>query len=90
MASGALCVATPMDFGRPGIDHLPILASSSHSIVRTMERVFALNDPAPFIDAGLHTAARFSWDRIADQWCDCLNQEKRESPIADLGAIPLL
>ncbi len=75
MASGVLCVATPMDFGQPGVDHIPILANSSDSIVRVMQRVFTLQDHAPFIEAGLRTAATFSWDRIADQWCTLLAKD---------------
>jgi glycosyltransferase involved in cell wall biosynthesis len=86
MASGALCVATPMDFGQPGVDHLPILANSSDSIVRVMERVFALQARAPFIEAGLRTAATFDWERIADQWCTLLSGKDGARFAADIYA----
>jgi hypothetical protein len=61
-----------MDFGKPGVDHVPILANSSESIVKAMEKVFALLDRTPLIEAGLRTAAQFDWERIADRWCVAL------------------
>jgi glycosyltransferase involved in cell wall biosynthesis len=72
MASGALCLATPMDFGQPGVDHVPILANSTESIVHAMEQVFALRDRQRFIEAGLCTARQFDWSRIGDLWCEVL------------------
>jgi hypothetical protein len=72
MASGALCLATPMDFGEPGVDHVPILANSTGSIVDAMEQALALRDRRRFIEAGLHTARQFDWNRIGDLWCEVL------------------
>ena len=36
MASGAICLSTPMDFGTPWFDHVPIVANSSSSIVNAI------------------------------------------------------
>ena len=76
MATGALCVSTPMDFGKPWVDHIPILAKSSDSIVHAMKEVFGLKDRQNFVEAGLQTAAAYDWSRIADRWCEVLEHEK--------------
>ena len=72
MACGAVCVATPMDFGEPGTDHIPILANSTESIVRAIEKLLAIRSHQPFIDAGLKTAANYDWELLADRWCEVL------------------
>jgi glycosyltransferase involved in cell wall biosynthesis len=73
MASGALCISTPMDFGKPMVDHIPILAYSTESIVSAVEMAMTLRDPAAMISAGLSTATKYDWNILADRWCDLLS-----------------
>lgn len=73
MACGALCLSTPMDFGSPMVDHIPILANSSASIVQAMRKVFAPGDRNSFITAGLKTAANYDWEKLGDHWCQLLS-----------------
>jgi glycosyltransferase involved in cell wall biosynthesis len=90
MASGALCVATPMDFGLPGVDHIPILANSSESICEAMEKVFALRDRTPFLRAGSQTASQYGWERIADQWSALLSDESLRTVQTHAATVPAL
>lgn len=67
MACGALCLSTPMDFGRPWIDHLPIVANSPKSIVgavRKLERI----DHGAMLEAGYETAAAYDWKIVGARW----------------------
>ena len=75
LASGTLCLATPMDYGCPEIDHLPIQANSTASIVDVMERVLAMRDRTALTNEGLKTASAFGWERIADQWDELLSEQ---------------
>lgn len=74
MACGSLCIATPMDFGRPMVDHIPIQAHSHESIVNAVEKSLALRDPGAFISEGLRTASQYDWNLLADRWCEFLIQ----------------
>jgi glycosyltransferase involved in cell wall biosynthesis len=67
MACGALCISTPMDFGRPWIDHIPIIANSTRSIVEAIRRCDQVDRDA-YIRAGLETAAAFDWNLVGDRW----------------------
>jgi glycosyltransferase involved in cell wall biosynthesis len=78
MACGAVCVSTPMDFGRPGLDHVPIIANSAKSIVSAIESLKELNQ-AGLIREGLKTAAAYDWPVIGQRWCDYLAMRKTNS-----------
>ncbi len=72
MASGAVCLSTPIDFGRPMVDHIPILPCSARSIVEAMKRYLEHHGKDRIVSAGFETAQRYSWDRIIDRWCSLL------------------
>ena len=73
MACGALCLSTPIDFGTPMVDHVPILADSSTSIVQAMERIFRGGDCDCLTAAGLKTAADYDWEKLGERWCKLLS-----------------
>lgn len=75
MASGAICLSTPIDFGRPMIDHIPILAHSTASIVRGAESFFAGHNRGRMLQAGLETAQTYSWELLAQRWCAVLDRK---------------
>jgi hypothetical protein len=79
MACGALCVSTPMDFGRPWVDHLPIIANSARSIVSAIEKSDTIERGA-YIQAGLKTAAAFDWKLIGERWNSVLLDRNSATP----------
>ena len=79
MACGALCVSTPIDFGCAGVDHIPILAHSTGSIVNAVERALSQPDHRSMIAAGLQTASNYDWEILADRWCELLCCSNRPS-----------
>lgn len=73
MACGAVCVSTPIDFGRPGNDHVPILAHSAESIVSEVAKLFAIKDRDGYVAEGLKTAASYDWEILAERWCGLIS-----------------
>lgn len=76
MASGTLCVSTPIDFGRPGIDHIPIHPHSTSSIVEALAPILEGRPTDEFVRNGLQTARKFDWECIGVQWCELLEELK--------------
>ncbi len=69
MACGSLSVATPMDYGNPMHDHIPVKIKSPNSIVEAVE--FAIKNPdiARQIRVnGVNTAKKYYWHAVADKW----------------------
>jgi hypothetical protein len=60
-----------MDFGRPWVDHVPIIVNSSASIVRAV-RILADVDQDAMLRAGLQTAAAYDWNIVGARWNELL------------------
>lgn len=73
MACGSVSIATPMDYGRPFHDHIPIKIKSPESIVKAVE--YAMQNPEKtevIRRNGLKTSEDFHWNRVVDKWIDLI------------------
>lgn len=73
MACGSLSVSTPIDYGSPMHDHIPIKIKSPDSIVEAIEYAMNNRDIAHQISInGLNTAKKYYWHTVVDQWVDLI------------------
>src|SRR5574337_492836 len=73
MACGSLSVSTPIDYGSPMHDHIPIKIKSPDSIVEAIE--YATNKratPHQISINGLTTSKKYYWHTVVDQWVDLI------------------
>lgn len=69
MACGAVCFGTPMDFGTPYVDFVPIQAQNPQSIVDAFHWYKNHIDAVPAMkDAGLKTASSYYWSHLTQRW----------------------
>lgn len=71
MACGAICVSTPIDFGRPWVDHVPIEANSATSIVNALQQLDRI-DVGSMLRAGHKTASAYDWRTVGASWNELL------------------
>lgn len=74
MACGALSLSTPIDYGEPWFDHIPIEVNNPDSIAEAVRWVVGHPEKAREIrENGLRTSKDFHWDRIIDMWEKVIN-----------------
>lgn len=73
MACGSVSFATPMDFGAPYVDHIPIRPRDPQSIVQAFFWFKENPDKVSTIKfAGMQTAKTFYWANITEKWLPIL------------------
>lgn len=69
MACGAICVGTPMDFGTPMLDFVPIMPHQPQSIVEAIHWCVDNRDKWDAMKAAaLKTSSLYHWDVLTQRW----------------------
>lgn len=69
MACGSLCIATPIDYGTPSVDFVPIEINNAKGIEEAVKWVIHHPEEAEKIRLnGINLSQHYHWDKIIDKW----------------------